>query len=55
MDVESEAQELVDDTGAGEHLERGGLDRRSPRLMVRIGLMVHDPGADTVAGKLAGN
>jgi hypothetical protein len=55
MDVDSEAQERVDGTGAGEHLERGGLDRRSPCLMVRLGPMVHDPGADTVPGKLAGN
>jgi hypothetical protein len=46
MDVDGEAQELVDDTSAGEHLERGGFDRRSPGLMVRLRLTIHDPGAD---------
>jgi hypothetical protein len=52
--VDAEAQELVDDTSAGEHLKRGGFDRRSPRLMVRLRLTIHDPGGDAVAGKLAG-
>jgi hypothetical protein len=54
MDVDGRAQELADDTGAGEQLERGGLDRRSPGLMVRLRLTLHDPGADAVAGQLAG-
>jgi hypothetical protein len=55
MDVDGQVQELVDDTGAGQQLQRGGLDHRSPRLLVRLRLMIHDPGADTVAGKLAGS
>src|SRR5438874_7490708 len=54
MDVDGEAQELVDDTSAGERLERGGFDRRSPGLMVRFRLTVHDPGADAMASELAG-
>jgi hypothetical protein len=54
MDVDGEAQELVDDTSAGERLERGGFDRRSPGLMVRLRFTIYDPGADAVAGELAG-
>jgi len=53
MDVDGRAQELVDDTGAGEYLEHGGFDRRSPGLMMRFRRPIHDPGADAVAGKLA--
>jgi len=53
MDVDGRAQELVDDTGAGEHLEHGGFDRRSPGLTMRFRRPIHDPGADAVAGKLA--
>src|SRR5919204_6752262 len=55
MDVDGRAQELADDPGAGEQLERGGLDRRSPGLMVRLRLPLHDPGVDAVAGQLAGS
>jgi hypothetical protein len=54
MDVDGEAQEFVDDTSASKHLERGGFDRRSPGLVVRLRLTIHDPGADAMAGKLAG-
>jgi hypothetical protein len=55
MDVDGQVQELVDDTGAGQQLQRGGLDHRSPGLLVRLRLTINDPGADTVAGKLAGS
>jgi hypothetical protein len=55
MDVDRQVQELVDDTGAGQQLQRGGLDHRSPGLLVRLRLTIHDAGADTVAGKLAGS
>jgi hypothetical protein len=55
MDVNGRVQDVVDDTGAGQELQRGGFDRRSSSLLVRLRLTIHDPGADTVAGKLAGS